>query len=233
MTTRRDKTERGDGLCDLHCHLLYGLDDGARTLNESLEMARILVDLGFSEVAPSPHARREYPPRPVALERHRPGRIFAARMRAGRNLRKAEVHQDPRHLQALVQRPSAVVQPVKQVAVQIAQPIAALSFVAASCHRAYGAATRPRSLLLACPAPCTLPPATFPSRSAGNACCKTDRPGFWPGRALPFCRQGRETCAPSQFIEHSWVKNERGADCRQGRPGGAQASGDRATSARS
>jgi protein-tyrosine phosphatase len=69
MTTRRDKTKPGDGLCDLHCHLLYGLDDGARTLNESLEMARILVDLGFSEVAPSPHARSEYPPGRVALER--------------------------------------------------------------------------------------------------------------------------------------------------------------------
>jgi protein-tyrosine phosphatase len=69
MTTRRDKTKRGEGLCDLHCHMLYGLDDGARTLNDSLEMARILVDLGFSDVAPSPHARREYPPRPVALER--------------------------------------------------------------------------------------------------------------------------------------------------------------------
>lgn len=49
------------GLCDLHCHLVPGVDDGARTLEEAVEMARALVDLGFTTVAPSPHARPEYP----------------------------------------------------------------------------------------------------------------------------------------------------------------------------
>jgi protein-tyrosine phosphatase len=57
------------GLCDLHCHLLHRLDDGAKTLGESLEMARILVDLGFSTVAPSPHNRPEYASKEVALRR--------------------------------------------------------------------------------------------------------------------------------------------------------------------
>ena len=51
-----------NGFCDLHCHLLYGLDDGAKTLEDTLEMARALVDLGFSTVAPSPHNRPEYAP---------------------------------------------------------------------------------------------------------------------------------------------------------------------------
>ncbi|HYH98153.1 tyrosine-protein phosphatase [Hyalangium sp.] len=51
------------GLVDLHCHLLPGVDDGAKSLEDSLEMARALVDLGFSTVAPSPHARPEYAPR--------------------------------------------------------------------------------------------------------------------------------------------------------------------------
>lgn len=46
---------------DLHCHLLWGIDDGAKTPDESLEMARALVSLGFDAVAPSPHARPEYP----------------------------------------------------------------------------------------------------------------------------------------------------------------------------
>jgi len=50
------------GFVDLHCHLLPGVDDGARTLEDALEMARALVDLGFSAVAPSPHARPEYAP---------------------------------------------------------------------------------------------------------------------------------------------------------------------------
>jgi protein-tyrosine phosphatase len=50
------------GWVDLHCHLLPGVDDGAKTLEDSLEMARALVELGFSTVAPSPHARPEYAP---------------------------------------------------------------------------------------------------------------------------------------------------------------------------
>ncbi|NTX62676.1 protein tyrosine phosphatase [Myxococcus sp. CA051A] len=50
------------GFVDLHCHLLPAVDDGARTLEDALEMARVLVDLGFSTVAPSPHARPEYAP---------------------------------------------------------------------------------------------------------------------------------------------------------------------------
>lgn len=46
---------------DLHCHLLWGIDDGAKSPEESLAMARALVALGFDAVAPSPHARPEYP----------------------------------------------------------------------------------------------------------------------------------------------------------------------------
>lgn len=57
------------GFVDLHCHLLWGVDDGAKTREESVEMARALVDLGFSQVAASPHHRPEYADRSVALER--------------------------------------------------------------------------------------------------------------------------------------------------------------------
>lgn len=57
------------GLVDLHCHLLWGIDDGARTLEDSLEMARSLSALGFTHVAPSPHNRPEYAPREVAEAR--------------------------------------------------------------------------------------------------------------------------------------------------------------------
>ena len=49
------------GYADLHCHLLWGIDDGAKTPEDTLGMARALVQLGFSHVAPSPHARPEYP----------------------------------------------------------------------------------------------------------------------------------------------------------------------------
>jgi protein-tyrosine phosphatase len=57
------------GYVDLHCHLLWGVDDGAKTVEDSLEMARALVDVGFSTVAASPHNRPEYAPKPVAEAR--------------------------------------------------------------------------------------------------------------------------------------------------------------------
>ena len=46
---------------DLHCHLLWGIDDGAKTEADALEMARALFALGYRHVACSPHAREEYP----------------------------------------------------------------------------------------------------------------------------------------------------------------------------
>jgi protein-tyrosine phosphatase len=49
------------GFIDLHCHLLHGLDDGAKTVDESLAMARALSEVGFSQIAPSPHAWPELP----------------------------------------------------------------------------------------------------------------------------------------------------------------------------
>lgn len=42
-------------MIDLHCHILPGIDDGARDLKESLEMARIGVDQGFTQIVATPH----------------------------------------------------------------------------------------------------------------------------------------------------------------------------------
>lgn len=56
---------------DLHCHLLWGIDDGARTPDDSLEMARLLVGLGFRHVACSPHARPEFASNDAELCRRR------------------------------------------------------------------------------------------------------------------------------------------------------------------
>jgi len=49
------------GLVDLHCHLLWALDDGVETAEEALAAARLLASLGFSDVAPSPHASPDMP----------------------------------------------------------------------------------------------------------------------------------------------------------------------------
>lgn len=49
------------GLVDLHNHLLWGLDDGCETPEETVAAARLLVDLGFSDVAASPHVIAAFP----------------------------------------------------------------------------------------------------------------------------------------------------------------------------
>src|SRR5579863_1942728 len=57
------------GYIDLHCHLLPAIDDGAKTLDDSLAMARTLAAAGFSDVAPSPHAWPELPDAGVAAQK--------------------------------------------------------------------------------------------------------------------------------------------------------------------
>jgi protein-tyrosine phosphatase len=53
---------------DLHAHILHGLDDGARTLDESLAMARAAVADGTRVLAATPHVRDDYPTRPAEME---------------------------------------------------------------------------------------------------------------------------------------------------------------------
>lgn len=45
-------------MIDFHCHILPGLDDGAATLDESLEMAQILSASGFTRVCCTSHHMR-------------------------------------------------------------------------------------------------------------------------------------------------------------------------------
>ena len=40
---------------DYHSHILPGMDDGAKTLDEALEMARILAEAGYRQVHCTPH----------------------------------------------------------------------------------------------------------------------------------------------------------------------------------
>ena len=42
-------------MIDLHCHILPGIDDGARNWDESLEMARLAVSEGITHVLATPH----------------------------------------------------------------------------------------------------------------------------------------------------------------------------------
>jgi protein-tyrosine phosphatase len=52
---------------DLHSHILHGLDDGARNLEQSLEIARAAFADGIVSMAATPHVRDDYPTTPAAM----------------------------------------------------------------------------------------------------------------------------------------------------------------------
>ncbi|HZS30121.1 MAG TPA: CpsB/CapC family capsule biosynthesis tyrosine phosphatase [Gaiellaceae bacterium] len=55
-------------MIDLHSHVLPGLDDGASTLADALEMARAAASAGVTIVAGTPHVRHDYPTTPDEME---------------------------------------------------------------------------------------------------------------------------------------------------------------------
>ena len=57
------------GVIDLHSHVLPGLDDGARDLDESLAMARSMVADGVSALAATPHVHPRYRTPVAEMER--------------------------------------------------------------------------------------------------------------------------------------------------------------------
>lgn len=63
-------------MIDLHCHVLPGLDDGARDLEDSIAMARQAVQDGIGVVCATPHLREDHdvrleeiPERTASLQR--------------------------------------------------------------------------------------------------------------------------------------------------------------------
>jgi len=55
-------------LIDLHSHILPGIDDGAQSLGDSLEIARSCVADGIEILAATPHVRDDYPTRAETME---------------------------------------------------------------------------------------------------------------------------------------------------------------------
>lgn len=45
---------------DIHSHLIPGIDDGAKTLEDSIRLARGLVDLGYKKVITTPHIMSDF-----------------------------------------------------------------------------------------------------------------------------------------------------------------------------
>ncbi len=44
-----------DNYIDIHSHILYGIDDGSKTLEESIEIIKQFEEMGFKEIIATPH----------------------------------------------------------------------------------------------------------------------------------------------------------------------------------
>lgn len=55
-------------MIDLHSHILPGLDDGARTMDDSLVLAQAAIADGVEAIAATPHVRADYPTTADAME---------------------------------------------------------------------------------------------------------------------------------------------------------------------
>src|SRR5436309_13883314 len=47
-------------MVDLHCHILPGLDDGPKTIEESIAMAESAIAEGVTRIVATPHSSRRY-----------------------------------------------------------------------------------------------------------------------------------------------------------------------------
>ena len=49
-------------MIDLHCHILPGIDDGAKNAKESVSMARVAAKDGITHIVATPHIRETLHP---------------------------------------------------------------------------------------------------------------------------------------------------------------------------
>jgi len=74
-------------LIDLHCHMLPGIDDGAKTLDQALAMARIAVGDGIRTIVLTPHHLNGVYVNPATLILERVTRFREALLAAGIGLK--------------------------------------------------------------------------------------------------------------------------------------------------
>ena len=92
-------------MVDIHCHILPGLDDGARTMEESLEMVKLAAANGCTDLVATPHSSSRY-----AFDESRVAETFrdlSARSRGLINLhRGCDCHLNFQNLQDALLNPS-------------------------------------------------------------------------------------------------------------------------------
>jgi protein-tyrosine phosphatase len=47
-------------MIDIHCHILSGIDDGAKTVEDSILMAKQAVSEGIHTIIATPHLNSQY-----------------------------------------------------------------------------------------------------------------------------------------------------------------------------
>jgi protein-tyrosine phosphatase len=52
---------------DIHSHIIYGVDDGSKTLESSIAMLRMAAEAGTTDIVATPHANDEYSFRPTLI----------------------------------------------------------------------------------------------------------------------------------------------------------------------
>ena len=62
-------------MIDIHLHILPGVDDGPKTMEQTLQLARALVQEGIHTAIATPHYNDEFPQRPAAEIRERVGEV--------------------------------------------------------------------------------------------------------------------------------------------------------------
>lgn len=76
-------------LCDLHCHILFGMDDGSPDIKTSVEMAKMAYASGVRTLAATPHSNVEEDDMPLRCKRieHRAAMLREALAEEGVPLR--------------------------------------------------------------------------------------------------------------------------------------------------
>jgi protein-tyrosine phosphatase len=64
---RRRAAHTCQRVIDLHCHILPGVDDGPKTMQESVAMARVAYEDGVRTIVATPHVSHDYPTNPEEI----------------------------------------------------------------------------------------------------------------------------------------------------------------------
>lgn len=91
-------------MVDLHSHVLWGLDDGAATREESVAMVTMAAAAGTTDLVATPHASPHYEFQP-AVTQQRAQEVYAASGSAVRIHTGCDFHLDFDHVQDALQHP--------------------------------------------------------------------------------------------------------------------------------